>query len=146
MLVIDTRLCTGSACVVVMDVVAMGMAIVPIVEFLDWGRRVCGALGGITATAAIKGHAATFVIPATIAVASVESVLPTAFVGAITATAGLSLLTLVLLLATLVASCSTTLVGLLWVLKHACRGLVAKCVAEHLDFPLHGIDGGVVVV
>jgi hypothetical protein len=40
MLVIDTGLCTGSTCMVVMDVTAMGMAIVSIVEFLDWGRRV----------------------------------------------------------------------------------------------------------
>ena len=39
MLVIDTGLCTGGACEVVMDVAAMGMAIVPIVEFLEWGRR-----------------------------------------------------------------------------------------------------------
>ncbi len=39
-LVIDTGLCTGSACVVVMDVAAMGMAIVPIVEVPEWGRRV----------------------------------------------------------------------------------------------------------
>jgi hypothetical protein len=40
MLVIDIGLCTGGACVVVMDVAAMGMVIVPIVEFLDWGQRV----------------------------------------------------------------------------------------------------------
>jgi hypothetical protein len=40
MLVIDTGLCTGGACVVDIDVAAMGMAIVPIVEFLEWGRRV----------------------------------------------------------------------------------------------------------
>ncbi len=102
-------------------------------------------MGEITATTAIEGHAAALVIPATIAVASVESVSPTAIVGAITATAGLSLLALVLLLATLATMCLTTLVGLLWVLKHACRGLVAKCIVEHLDLPLHGIDGGVVV-
>jgi hypothetical protein len=44
-LVIDTRLRTGGACVVVMDVAAMGMgmAIVPVNKFLDWGWRVCGA-------------------------------------------------------------------------------------------------------
>ncbi len=40
MMVIDTGLHKGGACVVVMDVTAMGMAIVPIVEFLDWGQRV----------------------------------------------------------------------------------------------------------
>jgi hypothetical protein len=40
MLVIDTGFRTGGACVDVMDIAAMGMAIVPIVEFLDWGRRV----------------------------------------------------------------------------------------------------------
>jgi hypothetical protein len=40
MLVIDTGLCTGGACVVVMDVAAMGMTIVPIVEFVDWVWRV----------------------------------------------------------------------------------------------------------
>jgi hypothetical protein len=34
-LVIDPGLCIGGACVVVMDVTIMGMAIVPIVEFLD---------------------------------------------------------------------------------------------------------------
>jgi hypothetical protein len=102
-------------------------------------------LGGITATAAIEGQAAALVISTTIAVAAVESVLPATVVGATTVATGLSPLTLVLLLATLAASCSTTLVGLLWVLKHACRGLVANCIAEHLDLPLHGIDGGVVV-
>jgi hypothetical protein len=113
MLVIDNGLHTDDACVVVMDVAAMGMAIDPIVEFLDWGRRVCGALGGIAATAAIEGHAAALVIPPTIAVDSVESVFPAAFVGATTATAGLSLLDMVLLLATLATVCLTTLVGLL---------------------------------
>ncbi len=55
----------------------------------------------------------TLVIPATIAVASVEFVLPATIVGATTAAAGLSLLALVLLLATLAASCLTTLVVLL---------------------------------
>jgi hypothetical protein len=45
----------------------------------------------------------------------------------------------------LVALCLTSLVGLLWVLQHACRGTVVKCIAMHLDLPLHGIDGGVVV-
>ncbi len=103
-------------------------------------------MGEITAAATVEGHTAALVIPATIAVASVESVLTAAIVGATTAAAGLSLLTLVLLLAMLAASCLTLLVGLLWVLKHACRGLGAKCVAEHLDLLLHGIDGGIVVV
>jgi hypothetical protein len=37
--VINTGLCTGGTCVVVLDVAAMGMAIVPIVEVLEWGRR-----------------------------------------------------------------------------------------------------------
>jgi hypothetical protein len=37
MLVIDIGLCTGGACVVVMDVAVMGIAIVLIVEFLEWG-------------------------------------------------------------------------------------------------------------
>ncbi len=37
---IDTGLRTGGACVVVIDVAAMGMAIGPIVEYLVWGRRV----------------------------------------------------------------------------------------------------------
>jgi hypothetical protein len=46
-MVIDTGLCTGGTCVVVMDVAAMGMAIVPIVEVLEWGRRGQSALGGI---------------------------------------------------------------------------------------------------
>jgi hypothetical protein len=40
MLVIDTGLRKGGTCVIVMDVASMDMAIVPIVEFLDWGRRV----------------------------------------------------------------------------------------------------------
>jgi hypothetical protein len=40
MLVIDTGLRTGGVCVVVMDVATMGMARVPIVEFLDWVQRV----------------------------------------------------------------------------------------------------------
>ncbi len=55
---------------VVMDVAAMGMAIVPIVDFFDWGWRVGGALGGITATATVEGHFGTRVTSATIAVAS----------------------------------------------------------------------------
>ncbi len=36
---IDTGLCTSGTCVVVMDVATMGMAIVPIVEVIEWGRR-----------------------------------------------------------------------------------------------------------
>jgi hypothetical protein len=145
MLVIDTRLRTGGTCVVAMDVAAMGMAIVPIVEFLDWGWRVWGR---IAATTTIEEHAAALVTPTTIAIASVESYLPTAIVVAATttATAGLSLLDSVLSSAALAALCSTTPFGLLWVLKHACRGLGAKCIAEHLYLPLHGIDRGIVVV
>jgi hypothetical protein len=68
-------------------------------------------LGGITAIAAIEGQAAALVIPTTIAVATVESILPTAVVGATTVATGLSPLAVVLLLTTLAASCSTTLVG-----------------------------------
>jgi hypothetical protein len=133
MLVIHTGLCSGGACVVVMGLTAMDMAIVPIVEFLDWRWRVSGALGKTVAISAVEGHTTALGIPAILAVASVESILPAAIVGATTAAAVLSLLALVLLLATLAASCLTSLVGLLWVLKHACRGLVSKCVAEHLD-------------
>ncbi len=92
-------------------------------------------MGGITATAAIKGCATALVIPATVAIASVESIFPAAVVGATTATAGLSLLVLVLLLATLATLCMTALVGLLWVLKHACRGLVANALQSIWSFP-----------
>ncbi len=92
-------------------------------------------MGGITATTAIE--CAAGVSSATGDVASVECVLPASIVGAATAPPRLSLLALVLLLAAL---CSMSLIGLLWVLWHACRGLVAKCVAKHLDLPLHGID------
>ncbi len=95
-------------------------------------------MGGVTATAAVE--CAARVSPVTGVAASVESVLPASIVGAATAAAGLPLLALVLLLATLTASCLTSLIGLLWVLWHACRGLVAKCIAQHLDLPLHGID------
>ncbi len=92
---IDTGLCKGGTCVVVMDVAAMGMGIVPIVKVLEWGRRgLRCALGGIIATAAIEGHAAALVVSATIIVASVESVSTAAVVGATTAAAGLSLLAL----------------------------------------------------
>jgi hypothetical protein len=102
----------------------------------------------ITANTAVEGHAIALVTPTFVAVASVESILIPAVVGATTTATGLSLLVLalVLLLATLAVSCSMTLVVLLWVLKHACRGLVAGFVAEHLDLPLHSIDGCVVVV
>ncbi len=100
-------------------------------------------MDGVTATAAIE--CAAGVSSPTGAVASVESVLPASIVGAISTAAGLSLLALVLLLAMLAALCLMSLIGLLWVLWHASRGLVAKCVAKHLDLPLHGIDGGVVV-
>jgi hypothetical protein len=125
MLVIDTELCAGGTCVAVMDVATMDMAIVPIVGFLDWGWRVGGALGGITATATIEGSAAK-VTSVTIAVASLESISPTTIVDATTTAAQVSLLALVLLLATLSTLCTMSLVGLLWVLQHACRGLVAK--------------------
>ncbi len=95
-------------------------------------------MGGITATAAVECDAR--VIPVTSVVASVESVLPTSIVGAATATSGLPLLALVLLLDTLATLCLTSLIALLWVLWHACRGLVAKCIAQHFHLPLHGID------
>ncbi len=39
-MVIDTGFRTGGACVDVVDIAAMGTAIVPIVEFFDWGWRV----------------------------------------------------------------------------------------------------------
>ncbi len=55
----------------------------------------------MTATAAVEGHTAALVIPATVAVTFVESVLPTNVVSATTAATGLALLALVLLLATL---------------------------------------------
>ncbi len=100
-------------------------------------------MGGITATATVE--CAARVSSATGAVASVESILPSSIVGATTAAAVLSLLALVLLLAMLATSFLTTLIGLLWVLWHAGRGLVAKCIVEHLDLCLHGIDGGIVV-
>ena len=102
-------------------------------------------MGGIIATATIEGHAAALIVSATATVASVESVSTAAVVGAMTATAGLSLLALVLLLAMPAATRLMILVVLLWVLKHADRGLVANGIAEHLDLPLRSIDGGVVV-
>jgi hypothetical protein len=132
--VIDPKLCTADTCVVGMDVTAMGMAMVPIVEVFEWERRGwrC-AMGEITATAAIEGHATALVVSTTIIIASVESVSTTAIVGATTAAAGLSLLVLILLLAKLVALCLTILVVLLWNLKQASRGLVANCIAGHMD-------------
>ncbi len=95
-------------------------------------------MGGVTATPAVE--CAAGVIPVTGVVVSAESDLPSSIVGAATTATGLPLLALVMLLDTLAASCSTSLIGLLWVLCHACRGLVAKCIAQHLDLPLHGID------
>ncbi len=102
-------------------------------------------LGWIIATATVKGHSADLIVSGTATVASVESVSTAAVVGAATTTTGLSLFSLVLLLATPAAPCSTILVALLWVLKHAGRGQVANGVAEHLDLPLHSIDRGIVV-
>ena len=49
-------LCAGGASVGVMDVLAMGMAIVPIFEPLEWGRgglRRARGRDGIIATAAV---------------------------------------------------------------------------------------------
>ncbi len=99
----------------------------------------------ISPTATIEGHATALVIPATVAIASVEYIFLDAIVGATTAAAGLSLLALFLMLATLAAMCLMFLVVLLWVLKHACRGLVANSIAEHLNLPLDRIDGGIAV-
>ncbi len=81
-------------------------------------------MGRITATTAVEGAAR--VSSASGAVGSVEFVLPAFIVGTTTTAAGLSLLALVLLLAELATSCLTFLIGLLRVLWHACRGLVAK--------------------
>jgi hypothetical protein len=70
-----------------MDVAAMGVAIVPIFEPLEWwsgGLR--RALGGIIAPIAIEGHAAAQIVSTTATVASVESVSSTTVVGATTAT------------------------------------------------------------
>ncbi len=66
---------------------------------------------GISATAAVEGHSAAGVTSVTIAVASVESVLPANVVGATTTATQLYLLALVLLLTTLATSCLTSLVG-----------------------------------
>ncbi len=130
----------------VMDVAATGMAIVPIFEPLEWGSGgLRCALGGIIATAAVEGHAAALIVSTTATVASVESVSTAAVVGAPTAANCLSLLALVLLLATTAATCTMICAVLLWVLMHASRGLVANGVAEHLALPLHSIDGGIVI-
>jgi hypothetical protein len=143
--VVDTGLWAGGTCVTAMDVAAMGMAIVPIFEPLEWGRQgLRCALGGMIATATVEGHSTALIVSGTTTIASVESISTTTIVGVATAAAGLSLLALVLLLATVAAPCSTILVVLLWILKHAGRGLVADGVAEHFDLPLHSIDGGVV--
>ncbi len=124
-----------------------GYGNIEIFEPLEWGwQGLRCALGGILATTAIEGHAAALIVSATTTVASVESDSTAALVGATTVAAGLLLLALVLLLATPAAPCLTILVILLWVLKHAGRGLVADGVAEHLDLPLHSIDAGDVVL
>ncbi len=102
-------------------------------------------MGGIIATAANKVHASALIVYVNATIASVESVFTAAVVGAMTSATWLSLLALVFLLATLAAARLTILVVLLWVLKHAGRRLVANSIAEHLDLPLHRIDGGVVV-
>jgi hypothetical protein len=146
MLVIDTRLCVGGTCMVAIDVAAMGMVIVPIFKPLEWGRQgLRCALGGIIAATTIEGHTAALIVSATATVASVESVSIAAIVRATATTPGLSLLALVFLLATPAASFLMIFIVLLWVLKHPGRGLVANGVAEHLDLPLHSIDGGIVV-
>ncbi len=140
-------LCAGGASVGVMDVSAMGMAIVPIFEPLEWGMGgLRQARGGIIATANVEDHATTLIVFATATIASVESVSTATIFGATTAANWLFLLALVLLLATTTAMRATILdVLLLWVLKHARRVLVADGIADHLNLPLHSIDGGVVV-
>jgi hypothetical protein len=98
------------------------------------------------ATAAIEVHAATLIVSATATVAVVESIFTAANVSATTASNWLSLLALALLLASTTAARSTILVVLLWVLEHAGRGLVADGIAQHLNLPLHRIDGGIIAV
>jgi hypothetical protein len=101
-----------------MNVAAMGMAIVPIFEPLEWGRGgLRCVLGGIIATAAVEGHATALIVSANATVASVEPVSTTTIVGAMTATNWLSLLALIQLLATTAAACLTICVVLLWVLN-----------------------------
>ncbi len=102
-------------------------------------------LGGTVATATAEGHAAALIVLATATIASVESISAAIVVvgGATTAATGLSLLALVLLLATPAVMRLTILVVLPWVLKHASRGLAANNVAEHLN---HSIEGGAAIV
>jgi hypothetical protein len=142
------RLCADGTSVGVVDVASMGVAVVPIFELLEWGRGgLRRARCGIIATAAIEFYATALIVSATTAVAFVESGTTAAVVGNMTASNWLSLLALALLLATMATVRLTLLVMLLlWVLEHASRGLVANCIAEHLNLPLHCIDGGVVVV
>jgi hypothetical protein len=142
-----TGLCTGDTGLAIVDVTPMGMALVPIFEPLEWGRGgLRRARCGIIATAAIEVYATALIVSATATIAFVESTTTTAVVGATTATNWLSLLALALLLATTAAVNLIILaVLLLWVLEHASRGLVADGIAEHLNLPLHYIDGGIVL-
>jgi hypothetical protein len=110
------------------------------------------ARGGITATAAvgiaaatIKISAAALIVSATAPTTIVVSATTATVVGAMTAANWLSMLALVLLLAMTATACLTILaVLLLWVLEHAGGGLVADDITEHLNLPLHCIDGGIV--
>jgi hypothetical protein len=74
-LVIFAGMCTGGTGVGVMDLVAMGVKIVPSIEPLEWGRGGprC-AMGGIIDTPTNEGHAAALIVSATTTIASVESV------------------------------------------------------------------------
>jgi hypothetical protein len=144
--VIDPKLCTAGTCVVGMDVTAMRMAIVLIVEVFEWERRGwrC-ALGEITATAAIEGHATALVVSTTIIIASVESVSNATIVGATTAAAGLSLLVLIFVVGQ-AGSLVLDNPGCFAVEFEASRqGACCKLHCRAFGSLLHSIDGGIVV-
>jgi hypothetical protein len=142
-----TGLCAGGTGVGVVDVAPISVAVISIFKPIEWGRwGLRHARGGIIATAAVEIYATALIVSATAASALVVSSTTTTIVGAMIAAKWLSLLPLALLLVTTATTRSMILdVLLLWVLEHAGRGLVANDAAEHLNLPLHGIDGGVVV-
>jgi hypothetical protein len=131
----------------VADVAPMGVAVIPIFEPLEWGKGgLRHARGGIIATAAVEIYATALIVSATAAAALVEFATTAAVADNTTTANQLSLLALALLVVTTATACSTILaVLLLWVLEHSRRGLVANDVREHLNLPLHCIDGRIVV-
>ncbi len=146
-LVVLARAGARSAGVVVVDVATVGVAIIPVLKTFDW-RRGVGSPGGIAVSAdggIVVSAAATTMVRIAAVVEGGGTILRRVVAAAVVVAAVISVV------AAATATLTTTsaarvaplpaLSGGSGELDHASGGLLSYHVAEHLELPLHCVDG-----